>query len=572
MKSIIAYGILHAVTTSILPPQAVDIADSKIQKVTVFLAGAQVVREGTFMIQPGVSELSMSGVSPYVDPNSLQARGIGDFTIMDVKFDVEYPQPDPVETDPNKIPADVLKKMRLLGDSIENVSYQLEEIRTKKEVRNMERQMLLNNGTVKGVGKVNDSIQLLKSAMDYFHVKMTEINMDLYNMKRKEDGLTKVYNGMNNRLTLLRNWQANNNMVVAPVKGPIYKLVVTVNAEAPVRGKIEVGYLVSQAGWVPSYDIRAKDVNSPVELNYKANVYQNSGEEWTKVPLTLSSNNPYINQTKPEMTPWYITSYYVQEPYLRKNQAGYYDKKVAEDMDYERAAAPASALGEMQENLSSQKPAGYAQDFTVKTQTMVSAEFEIKLPYTIHSNNKPHLVSIAKEELKAKYYLALVPKLDKNAFMIADILDWEGLDLLPATANLYYDGTFVGKSYIDPSAMEDTLKLALGRDNNISAIRKKLKEKDKEKIIGDSKVKEVAYEINIRNSHAYAVDLIIEDQVPVSNLQDVKVEILDKGKANLNVYNGFLTWRTKLKPAGSEKITFGYAIKYDKDKTLSMVF
>ncbi|HYG50506.1 MAG TPA: DUF4139 domain-containing protein, partial [Flavobacteriales bacterium] len=83
---------------------------------------------------------------------------------------------------------------------------------------------------------------------------------------------------------------------------------------------------------------------------------------------------------------------------------------------------------------------------------------------------------------------------------------------------------------------------------------------------------EVAYEINIRNAHAYAVDLIIEDQVPVSNLQDVKVEILDKGKANHNLYNGFLTWKTKLKPASAEKLTFGYAIKYDKDKTLSMVF
>ncbi len=573
MKAFLVYSILNAAASSILPPAAVDVADSKIQKVTVFLAGAQIVREGTFLISQGVSEVTFSGVSPYTDANSLQARGIGDFTIMDVKFDIEYPQPEVNNFDPNKIPADVLKKMRLLGDSIETITYSLEEIRTKKEVRTLERQMLLNNGTVKGVGKVNDSIQLLKSAMEYFHIKMTEINMDLFAIKKKEDGLTKIYNGMYGRMTALQNWSDNNNFVPAPVKGPIYKLIVTVNAEKPVRGKLEVGYLVSQAGWVPSYDIRAKDVNSPVELNYKANVYQSSGEDWEKVPLTLSSNNPYSNQTKPELIPWYINSYYVNEPYMQQKQASYYDQSRKEQMEGERSmVAPASSLGAMQEKLSDDGPAGYATDFTVKTQTMVSAEFEIKLPYSIKSNNKPHLVSIAKEELKAKYFLALVPKLDKNAFMIANIVDWDGLDLLPATANIYYDGTYVGKSYIDPSAMEDTLKLALGRDNNITAIRKKLKEKDKEKVIGDSKVKTLAYEINIRNAHTYAVDLIIEDQTPVSNLEDVKVEILDKGKAELNQFNGFLTWRIKIKPATAEKITFGYSIKYDKDKNLSMNF
>lgn len=571
MKAFLIYSIVSAAASSILPPAAIDVADSKIQKVTVFLSGAQIVREGTFLIQPGVSEIAFNNVSPYTDANSLQARGIGDFTIMDVKFDVEYPQPEINTLDPNKIPADVMKKMKSLNDSIETVNYQLEEIRTKKEVRTMERQMLLNNGTVKGVGKVNDSIQLLKSAMEYFHIKMTEINMDLFVIKKKEDALSKQYYGMQGRLTALQNWSNNNNFVPAPVKAPIYKLIVTVNAEKPVRGKLEVGYLVSQAGWTPSYDIRAKDVNSPVELNYKANVYQNSGEVWDKIPLTLSSNNPYSNQTKPELTPWYINSYYINEPYLRQQKSAYYEDQLKDSRETERSMA-AGSVATMQNKLAEDVPASYAGDFTVKTQTMVSAEFEIKLPYTIHSNNKPHLVSIAKEDLKAKYFLALVPKLDKNAFLIANIVDWDGLDLLPASANIYYDGTYVGKSYIDPSAMEDTLKLALGRDNNITAVRKKLKEKDKEKIIGDTKVKTLAYEINIKNTHAYNVDLIVEDQTPISNLDDVKVEILDKGKAELNTYNGFLTWRIKLKAAGNEKIGFGYAIKYDKDKNLSMSF
>jgi uncharacterized protein (TIGR02231 family) len=569
MKAYLFYSIMGSAVSHFQPATEVNVADSKIEKVTVFLAGAQVQRGGTFMLQPGTSEVIFSGVSPYVDANSLQARGIGDFTIMDVKFDIKYPQPEKaVETDPNKIPADILRKMRVLSDSIETVNYQLEEVRTKKEVRTLERQMLLNNGTVKGVGKVNDSIQLLKSAMDYFHIKMTEINLDLFQLKKKEDVYTRQLGKMQSRLGELENWSANNNLKAEPVKGPVYRIIVNVNTDKAVKGKLEISYLVNQAGWEPQYDIRAKDANSPIELSYKAQVYQNSGEEWERVPLTLSSNNPYSRQQKPEMIPWYINAYAINEPYYHEKQMSYVDQM--NDMMRDKAAvAPSSALGLMQKNLE-EKEALQAQHFTVKTQNMINAEFEIKLPYTIKSNNEPHLVSITKEDLKAQYFLALVPKLDKNAFLVANVTNWDDLDLLPARANIYYDGTYVGQSYIDPSSMEDTLKLALGRDNNITAIRKKLKDKVKEKIIGDNKINEIAYEVNIRNAHAYPIDIIVEDQVPVSNLNDVKVEVLDKGKADLNAANGFLKWRMKVKGASAEKISFAYSIKYDKNRQLSL--
>lgn len=406
--------------------------------------------------------------------------------------------------------------------------------------------------------------------MDYFHIKMTEINMDLVVLKKKEDQYVKQINKMQDRYNALQNWSDANKLKAEPVKGPVYRIVVNVNTDKPVKGKLEVAYMVNQAGWIPQYDIRAKDVNSPVELNYKAQVRQNSGEDWERVPLTLSSNNPYSNQQKPEMIPWHINGYAINEPYYRKQARSYVDQ-MNNDMKAranEAAAAP-SSLGYMQDRLESQK-AQMAEDFTVKTQNMVNAEFEIKLPYTIKSNNEPHLISVTKEELKAQYFLALVPKLDKNAFLVANITNWDNLDLLPAKANIYYDGTYVGQSFIDPSAMEDTLKLALGRDNNITAIRKKLKDKVKEKVVGDNKVNEIAYEVNIRNAHAYPVDIVVEDQIPVSNVTDIKVEVLDKGKAELNTYNGFLKWKLKVKPATSEKISFAYSIKYDKNKQLSL--
>lgn len=570
MKTLMLYWLLssNAYNMAIQSNASIELNNTKIKKVTVFLNGAQLLREGNFTVQPGVSEIVFNGVSAYVDANSLQARGVGEFTILDVKYKVFYPQPDPVVNDPQQIPADVLKKIRMLTDSIEVQQSKLNEVHTKMEIRQMEKTMLMNNGTVKGIGKVNDSIALLKDAMEYFHAKMTEINLDLYQMKKEETSMNKKLTGMSSRLNALNNWSYNNNLKTQIVKGPDYQIVVSVSSEKIAIGKIEVSYLVSQCGWTPSYDLKAKDLNAPVELSYKAQVFQNTGEEWKDVNLTLSSSNPYLQQTKPIMSTWYI-SYYDPNYYNQRSQ-GYYDnyykKGQAEkdsDLSYGGVAAMQSKI------TANEAPALTAEQFTSKIQNMVNAEFEIKLAYTIKSNNEPHLVSIAKETLKADYILALVPKMDKNAFLVANITDWEDLNLLPARANIYYDGTYVGQSYIDPMAMEDTLRLAMGRDNNITAIRKKQKDKDKEKVLGENKVKSLAYEINIKNTHGYNVDMIIEDQIPVSNVDDIKVEIIDKGKAGLNELTGFLTWKTKLKAGASEKLTYEYQVKYDKNKQLS---
>lgn len=575
MKTLMLYWLLSssAYNMAVQSNASIELDNTKIKKVTVFLNGAQVQREGNFTLQTGVSEIIFNNVSPYVDANSLQARGLGDFTIMDVKYKVHYPQPDPVVNDPNQIPADVMKKIKFLTDSIEVQNYKLAELHTKMEIRTMEKTMLMNNGTVKGIGKVNDSIALLKDAMEYFHTKMTEINLDLFNMKKEESGLNKKLTGMNSRLTALNNWSYNSGLKQQVVKGPVYQIVVSVNAEKASLGKIEVSYLVSQAGWTPSYDLKAKDLNAPVELSYKGNVYQNTGEEWENVNLTLSSSNPYLQQTKPVLNTWYITyyaPYNVHTQNFEQKAVGYYDDYYNRSLEESEKTSASGGVPAMQGKINAASPALTADQFTEKIQNMVSAEFEIKLPYTIKSNNQPHLVSIAKETMKAEYILALVPKMDKNAFLVANIIDWEDLNLLPARANIYYDGTYVGQSFLDPMSMEDTLRLAMGRDNNITAIRKKQKDKEKEKILGDSKVKDIAYEINIKNAHGYTVDMIIEDQIPVSNVEDIKVELVDKGKAGINETTGMLTWKTKLKAGASEKLNFAYSVKYDKDKQLTL--
>ncbi len=553
--------------------------ESKIDKVTVFLQGAQVFRTGNFTLKKGTNKVYFEGVTPNMDKNTLQAKGKGNFTILDVYYEYHYPQPDQIAIPASKeMPDHIKRKIRSLTDSIKRANYKLDELRLTKEVYDMERKMLLNNGTVKGVGKVNDSIPLLKDAMAYFHQKMLEINLSLHKNKIAINELSTDIGGMQSRLQELQNWSAHNNVVVDPPKGPVHRIVVTIDAEYAMSGTLEVGYIVTQAGWTPSYDIRGKDLYSDIDINYKAEVFQNTGIDWDNIPLTLSTNNPYSRQEKPVLGPVYINYYNPNQAYYRQQQS-YYDKEMAKKAeknvdDYRAGVANGSASPEAAYQLDLNNAAVSSREsyqMTETIQNMISAEYKINLKYNIRSNNERHIVGIAKKSLKSNYSLALVPKLDNNAFLIANCTKWEDLNLIPAKARIYYDGTYVGQSYIDPTAMEDTLKLAMGRDNSVTAIRKTLKKKEKERIIGDSKEKEVHYEITIRNSHGYSIEIKIEDQIPVSNNEDIKVEPfgIDKGKLNENT--GIIVWEEKLKAGSTKKINFGYKVKFDKNKQVTPI-
>jgi uncharacterized protein (TIGR02231 family) len=159
-----------------------------------------------------------------------------------------------------------------------------------------------------------------------------------------------------------------------------------------------------------------------------------------------------------------------------------------------------------------------------------------------------------------------VPKLDPDAFLMGKLVGWEDLNLLPSSARLYFDESFIGTTTIDPQTTSDTLLINLGRDKEVVMKRITLKEKCKEQVLSDYKVHTKSYEITIRNTKAIALDFDLEDQIPVSSDPNIKINIIDKDGADLNELNGQLSWHFKLKPKETKKVRFTYEVKYPKDK------
>jgi uncharacterized protein (TIGR02231 family) len=531
------------------------IVKSSVKNATVFTQGAQVYRSSNVTLSPGSTELIFTGVSPFINPETVQAGGKGNFTVLEVRHSIKYPEPEqPTE---EKLPKEVLNEIKNLEDSLIELGFTSDDLSERKRALQMEKDMIMKNKLSNGEGK-SDSLPILKQAMEFFRIKLTDINSQLNKIKRDEQKIAVANSKINSRLTDLRQYRNSE----APKKKyePIHQVIVTVSADEATTGTVEISYMVANAGWVPSYDLRSTTASAPVQLTYKASVYQNSGEDWNDVKLKLSTANPNRSNIKPVLPPWYINYYTAQRPIPGGARSTSTLNSIASDKDFENAKK------EMDDLTPAQSAANYSQ----LVETMANVMFEISLPYNIPSDGANHFVSIKTSSLPATYYHYLVPKIESEAFLLAKVTGWEELNLLPGKANVFYEGTYVGETVLNPAVINDTLDLAFGRDNGITITRTKLASKDSNKLLGSEITKTVPYELRIKNNKSKAINLIVEDQIPLSQNKDIKVEIQNSGKAEYNLATGALKWDFTMNSKEYKTLKFSYAVTYNKDMPLSM--
>jgi len=512
-------------------------ANSKITEVTVFLNRAQVTRQVKTQLNAGKTNLIVDGLTSMLDPQSIQVTGKGNFIILGTSHQQNYLSE-----------LNMPKALKSLKDSVELLQKQVQLEQSQKEILNKEEQMLISNQKIGGANQ-NLTVAELKAMADFYRSRLTEI----VSTRMKEDDKIKKINELIVKLQQQINSQ--NEMYQRNTS----EIVISLSADAPANAEFEISYVVGNAGWVPQYDIRAINTKSPLQLSYKANVFQSTGEEWKNVKLKLSTANPNESGLKPELVAWYLDFY---QPVVYSN----YEKRA-----YKSAPSMAMKKADASGDLAKEEapPAASVAEYVSTIQTSLNTEFDISLPYTVSSSNKPTLVDIRNYELKADYNYSAAPKLDKDAFLLAKATGWEELSLLPGEANIFFEGTFTGKSFIDPNNIKDTLSLSLGRDKRIVVKREKQKELSSRKFIGTNQKESYAWEITIRNTKAEAIKISLEDQIPVSQNSQIEVTAIDIARAKYNKDTGKLSWDMNLQPNETKKIVFKYEVKYPKDKQVN---
>jgi hypothetical protein len=197
--------------------------------------------------------------------------------------------------------------------------------------------------------------------------------------------------------------------------------------------------------------------------------------------------------------------------------------------------------------------------------TVVNLEYVIEIPFTIPSDGEDYSIKIKEVSLPVNYTFHCIPKLDKDVFLTAEITNWTQLNLLSGKSSIYYQGTFTGESFIDVNNANDTLNISLGRDKNTIVIREGNKEMRDKHIAGNTVKETIGWDITVRNNKKNRINIVIQDQFPVSEKKSIDVELLESSDANVSAKTGKLTWDLQVEPDEKKIITYKYSVKYQKD-------
>lgn len=503
-----------------------------IEHATVFLHGAQLSSTAKVRLQKGENEILFTNVAGDINSESLTVNAGSGVVVESAVFQNNYLVSDVLSPRGKEIKdsIDVVSNAKsLLTDKIAVINEQLAVITANRKVS--------GENTGLSVAELTKMLDLINARMEGYLNQKHKLEEQV---KKADEYLAKLRKQLEEESK--KGYQ------------PGGQLLVKFYAKDAVTNDVNISYTVPNAGWSPTYDIRVEDITKPANFFYKANVYQNCGVRWDNVHLTLSSGNPTESAQAPVITPWYLSFYQPVPMYDRLNS-------------YAKAAPMATTGGRRGEEVGTDLVT--MDEHVTVDNSGINTSFDIDLPYTIPNDGKQHMVAIKKYELPATYRYYAVPRMDKDVFLQAQITNWEDLNIIPGQTNIFYEGTYVGQGYIDVRNTSDTLTFSLGRDKKVIVRREQDKKLRSVKTIGSNVRETFAYTITVRNTRKDAINIVIQDQVPVSNDKDIVVEDRETGNAEYEEDKGLLKWGLTLKPNETNTLKFGYVIKYPKGKQIN---
>jgi uncharacterized protein (TIGR02231 family) len=552
------------VNGQLVQPQREDTATAKAEttQATVYFGyGAELTHQAKVKVNATTKTIVIDQLSTNVDINSLQISCPEEVALLSHRYNVFYPVEPPILKN---------KEVERLEDSIGLVQKEISRI---DNLIAIDQEILTKTGvlieaTLNGNGgKTVASAEVLK-LVEYYNTKIEKSKTSIYNHQQNNKQLYKRIDELKKRITAMN--------IVAPAKPKPYgQLILQVLCKRTEEIPVSLSYYTQNAGWTPVYDIRVNSKTNKVKLVYKASLTQTTGIDWKKTKMTLSTGTPNFGVAAPVLSPWYL-QLYVPEIYkaLRGRAAGVnVNRNTIQSFNDDKALAEVvvtDANGYYKQQREQEDTIGPStlQQYTTLNEGQLNTNFEIDLPYDIESDGQLHSVTIKDEEIICTLKNYAVPRADKEAYLMAEVADWQNLDLLPGDANIIMDDTYIGKSMIDPNTTADTLNLSLGKDKRLAIKRSLVKELSSLKTSGGSNRQNFTYEVIVKNNKLTDVNLLLKDQYPLSTIKEVEVKLEDGGEAMVNEETGVLTWKVSLKPGESKKIRFSYSVKYPKDKKI----
>jgi hypothetical protein len=596
---------------------------SDVNEVTVYLDGAQIMRQKTIDLPEGKTIVKFVNLSPFIDAKSLQVKTGGNLTVLSVKHQQNYLEKSKKSVELSEL----VSKLDAIDDKI-----RIEN--TYISIINEELAFLQNN---RDIGGKNEQVSVpnLKLASEFYSSKLTSLKMKEIERNKTLKDLNKQRSDIQNQI----------NTLSGKKEFPTGEVLVEVDANLSKAYPFELSYIVGNAGWFPTYDIRASNIDEPVQLMYKANVKQNTKVDWQNVKLIFSSAEPNISGVAPELQTYYLNYHSLPPSYknnvnnvrgrvtgsngeslpgvnvivngstigtitdmggnysitvpssgslLTYSYIGYHSQSIAisgEIMNIKlqediMILEDVAVVGYGSSRKLSSPPRERADGLSIRGtesemssisnlptladqfENQTSVDFEINTPYSINSDNKNTIVDLEIYELPAFYQYYCVPKINKDAYLMAHIVDWEKYNLLEGEANIFFEDTYVGKTLVDIRYATDTLALSLGRDRQVSVIREKIKDFTTKRFIGNKKEETRGWKTTVKNNKSQVIQMVLLDQVPVSTLDEIEVNVQNISGAKHDLETGEIKWEFTLEPNEKMEFELKYSVKYPRNRTL----
>jgi uncharacterized protein (TIGR02231 family) len=522
--------------------------DTTISDVTVYTDRARVTRRGTAHLAAGEQTLSIENVPTSMQDDSVRAagRGVG-VRILGVETVRDY-----ITVAPEEDLAALQKELEDLQDQDAALAdaAAAEDARQDylKNLRNSSSQTL-PRGIANGRAKMEDVTALSKYIEDELAASQSnkrEIAQQRRELARKIEAAQK---------RLQPHWDSKERRAIN----------VIVEAEAETDFDLEITYSVVGASWSPFYDVRL--VEDKVTVGYLANVQQQTGEDWPAVKLSLSTAQPAVSTTIPELDPWYVDVYTppVYKPMMARAAAGF----PAGAPPPMAAAAPVMADAMMAPEQAAPPPPADVATATVEN-TGASVTFRVARPTAIPSDGSPHKTVVTNLDMQAALDYVTVPKIAEEAYLRAKITNTSDSILLPGSANIFHEDEFVGTTSLETVVPTEEFEVQLGVDDRVK-VERKLAQRDTSKaIIGNTRRTLYGYKITITNLLTRPVRVTAYDQLPVSRNEQIKSKLLEVApppteQTDLNI----LKWELDLTPQQKQEIAFSFQIEQPRDMKIT---
>lgn len=588
-------------------------AETSVQEVTIFSSGAQIQRNATVSIQPGRSEIIFSGLSNQLQQQSVQLKADADITLLSVQAVKDYFSQRKIEQDEKTL----IDRKAELNEKFDSDTRML-------QVYKSEEQMLIKNQAIAGQNGVK--ADELKQALDLQRQRLTEvyqkqmeiekrmkseqlelakINLQLSEISKKKDSVTYTVTALIDskqtetvKFKLLytikdAGWYPAYDVRVVDVSKPLEVLMnanvyqrsgetwkdVTINLSTGNPGDNATPSQLQQ--WnLGFYDPTITWMRSQVQpgaatgriTDDKGNPIAGASVviKGTNIGTTADANGFFKLQNIPangilvvssvgfvskevSIRPGYLTV--AMNPAAASLQevvvVGYGTSRNDADFNY---AAPLRKQKEIQ-------------TVSITTQYQpTTTVYKIQEKYSLETDGKTTTIGIKQIDIPALYEYFSAPKIDPSVFLTAKILNWQDYDLQSGEANLYFEGTYLGKTYMDLSSVGDTLPLSLGKDNSVTISRKLSKEFSSKKFLGNNRTETKQYDITVRNTKKIPINITIQDQFPVSVTKEISVEDEKAPEAQIEKESGIVTWNLQLSAGQEKKLQISCDVKYPKDR------